>query len=117
MDAATRVRYYRLRFQIEFIYRDAKQFTGLANCQARSENKLGFHFNLALTATNVAKAAHWISLPKEKREAFSMADINTMNHNPLLMTSFFSTFGINPHMQKKRKNVKKLNLYQQNNKT
>src|SRR3546814_4362150 len=31
MDAATLVRYYRLRLQIEFIYRDAKQFTGLEN--------------------------------------------------------------------------------------
>lgn len=30
------VRYYRSRFQIEFLYRDAKQFTGLTTCQARS---------------------------------------------------------------------------------
>ena len=34
------VRYYRSRFQIEFLYRDAKQHCGLTNCQARSENKL-----------------------------------------------------------------------------
>jgi hypothetical protein len=34
------VRYYRSRFQIEFLYRDAKQHTGLTHCQARSENKL-----------------------------------------------------------------------------
>lgn len=111
MDAATIVRYYRLRFQIEFIYRDAKQFTGLENCQARSENKLGFHFNLALTATNVAKAAHWMSIPKEERGAFSMADIKTMNHNALLMDRFFSTFGVNPHLQKNQKHVKELLMY------
>jgi hypothetical protein len=39
---------YRLRFQIEFLYRDAKQFTGLNDCQARSPSKLNFH-NMSLT--------------------------------------------------------------------
>lgn len=65
------VRYYRLRFQIEFIYRDAKQFTGLENCRARSENKLDFHFNMTLTATNVTKVAHRISIPEKERGTFS----------------------------------------------
>lgn len=49
------VKYYRSRFQIEFIYRDAKQHTGLTNCQARSEAKLDFHVNASLTAVNLAK--------------------------------------------------------------
>ena len=34
---------YNSRFQIEFLYRDAKQFLGLNHCQARSEEKLHFH--------------------------------------------------------------------------
>ena len=34
---------YRLRFQIEFLYRDAKQHLGLNHCEARSEEKLNFH--------------------------------------------------------------------------
>mgnify|MGYP003439838048 CR=1 FL=1 len=38
------IQYYKSRFQIEFFYRDAKQDTGLNHCQARSENKLNFHF-------------------------------------------------------------------------
>jgi len=111
MDAATIVRYYRLRFQIEFIYRDAKQFTGLENCQARTENKLHSHFNMALTATNVAKVAHWLSIPQQQRGAFSMADIKTMNHNALLMDRFFSTFGVTPHLKKNQKLVKELIMY------
>lgn len=49
------VRYYQLRFQIEFIFRDAKQFTGLTQCQARGEDKLDFHFNLALSAVNIGR--------------------------------------------------------------
>lgn len=46
---------YKLRFQIEFLFRDAKQFTGLCDCQARDEKALSFHFNTALTAVNLAK--------------------------------------------------------------
>jgi hypothetical protein len=44
---------YQLRFQIEFLFRDAKQFTGLNHCQARDEDKLDFHFNMSLSAVNV----------------------------------------------------------------
>lgn len=62
--------YYRLRFQIEFLIRDAKQYCGLEQCQARSEQKLYFHFNMALSAVSIAKAATWLCLPKEKRGAF-----------------------------------------------
>lgn len=49
------VAYYRLRFQVEFLFRDAKQFAGLEHCQARDEAKLDFHFNLSLAAVNLAR--------------------------------------------------------------
>lgn len=49
------VRFYRLRFQIELLFRDAKQFAGLCHCQARSQKKLDFHFNMSLAAINVAR--------------------------------------------------------------
>ena len=48
-------RAYKARFQIEFIFRDAKQCTGLSDCQARSKAKLAFHFNASLSAANIAK--------------------------------------------------------------
>ena len=54
LDAFTIIDYYRLRFKIEFLFRDAKQFTGLNHCQARSKEKLDFHFNLSLAAVNMA---------------------------------------------------------------
>jgi len=46
---------YTLRFQIEFLFRDAKQFTGLMQCQARNLKALDFHFNAAMSAVNLAK--------------------------------------------------------------
>lgn len=77
--------FYKSRFQIEFLYRDAKQFTGLEHCQARSETKLHYHFNTALTTVSLAKAAFHLEIPEDERGAFSMADVKTLFFNELMM--------------------------------
>ena len=59
LDASEILCFYKSRFQIEFIFRDAKQFTGLADCQARNLTKLDFHFNASLMALNLAKFDAW----------------------------------------------------------
>lgn len=82
--------YYQARFQQEFLIRDAKQFTGLQDCQARSANKLEYHWNISLTAVNIAKFEHW--LPAHHPLPFSMADIKTHYHNQLLIERFFQIF-------------------------
>ena len=46
---------YRLRYQIEFVIRDAKQHTGLTHCQARSQEKLDFHLNMSVAAVNLLR--------------------------------------------------------------
>ena len=80
IDALTLYRYYKARFQIEFLFRDAKQFTGLTDCQARSQAKLNFHFNASLSAVTLAKlearqrngdAASVFSMASLKRRAFN----------------------------------------------
>ena len=48
-------RYYKARFQIEFIFRDSKQFLGLTHCQARDAQKLDFHINSVLLTLNLLK--------------------------------------------------------------
>lgn len=101
------VRYYRSRFQIEFLYRDAKQFTGLTTCQARSKGKLDFHFNAALTAINLAKH-DWLYNKKNIREPFSMADYKTLYNNTLMLERFMCMFAINPNTAKNQKIVKEL---------
>ena len=103
--------YYRARFQIEFLYRDGKQFTGLNDCQARSENKLDFQFNMSLTSINIAKITHWLAIPKEHRKSFSMANVKTMYHNELLLNRFISMFGINPNLIKNKEKVLQLLEY------
>jgi hypothetical protein len=98
---------YHTRFQMEFGFRDARQFAGLEHSQARSGNKLDFHFNTALTTVNIAKV---IQLNDEtKREfPFSMKDAKTVFHNALLLQRFFSMFGNPPNSRKNQKYFKEL---------
>lgn len=85
MPAADVLLYYHSRFQIEFLYRDGKQYTRLNDSQTRSENKLNSQFNVSLTSINIARVVHLLSLLKEERKAFSMSDIKTMDHNTILL--------------------------------
>lgn len=81
LDASDVLKFYKSRFQIEFVYRDGKQHTGLNDCQARSRNKLDFHFNASLAAISHAQITHWLSMPKEQGKTFSMTGVKTINHN------------------------------------
>jgi len=101
------VSYYQARFQIEFLYRDAKQFTGLNTCQARGKNKLDFHFNATLTAVNIAKH-DWIYTKGQEAKPFSMSDYKTMYNNTLMLERFMCVFAINPNTPKNQKIVKEL---------
>jgi hypothetical protein len=107
MCAIKIVQYYRSRFQIEFLYRDAKQHCGLTSCQARSENKLNFHFNAALTAVNLAKI-EWLNNRIAADEPFSMLNIKTMYNNELLLKTFIQRFGINPNLKKNKTIISEL---------
>jgi len=111
MDGLKVLRYYKTRFQIEFVYRDAKQHVGLNDCQARSENKLHFHFNASLTAVNIAKVEHWLPIPKSERKAFSMADVKTIYHNTLLMERFIDVFAIPANKLNNKQKIKELIFY------
>lgn len=94
MDPMQLCKYYGLRFQIEFLIRDAKQYAGLEDCLARDKQKLHTHFNIALTAVSVAKAAYYLSVPIEQRGSFSMADIKMLHMNQLITKRIFSNLGV-----------------------
>ena len=94
MDAKKILKYYRMRFQIEFLIRDAKQFSGLEDCQARDRNKLNFHFNMSLTNVSLAKAEYYLTIPIKEREAFSLQDIKRLKHNTLLTDFIFVNLGL-----------------------
>jgi len=110
MNGMKIVSYYRSRFQIEFLYRDAKQHAGLEDCQARSKNKLNFHFNAALTTVNIAKI-HWLDNRKSNLDTFSMLNYKTVCNNILLIDQFINVFAINTNSEKNQQKIKELYNY------
>jgi hypothetical protein len=100
--------YYRIRYQIEFLFRDAKGFLGLEDTQSRQEEALDFHFNISLSTLNIAKAMHWLSIPKKERGSFSMADIKTQYINELVLDKLISIYGKDPSVEKENPEIREL---------
>jgi hypothetical protein len=100
--------YYRLRYQIEFLFRDAKGHLGLEHSQSRQEKAIDFHCNMALTTLNTAKAMHWFDKPKAERPPFSMADIKTKYVNEQLLDRLIIIYGKDPSVEINNPEIKKL---------
>ncbi len=83
---------YRTRFQIEFCYRDAKQYAGLTHCQARNKWKLDFAFNASFTSVNVAK----VTMKKMGME-YSMSSFKSLMTNTYIVNRIFKACGYNPN--------------------
>src|SRR5262249_9221772 len=79
------VELYAARFQIEFLFRDRKQFTGLLDCQARAASALDFHFNASLATLNLVRAAD-LGMPQgQEPHVFSMASWKQCHFNERLL--------------------------------
>jgi hypothetical protein len=96
LDARTIYRYYKARFQIEFIFRDAKQFTGLADCQARDADRLHFHFNASLTALNLAKSEQLQAHVGAEPMVNSIASVKAEYFNEHYLQIIFSMLALDP---------------------
>ncbi|MEM1242195.1 MAG: transposase [Cyanobacteria bacterium P01_H01_bin.26] len=99
---------YRARFQIEFIFRDAKQFTGLTDCQARDEQKLDFHFNASLTALNIAKWEQYQQRDPWEPFVFSMASYKRRKLNQHLIERFIHNLDLDETLIKSHPNYSSL---------
>lgn len=76
---------YRTRFQLEFVYRDGKQFMGLAHCQARNKEAMSFAFNASLSSVNVARA-----YARKEGYNLSVGATKTLMHNAAMPDRFNS---------------------------
>jgi Transposase DDE domain len=98
LSATDLINYYRSRFQIEFIFRDAKQFTGLNDFQVRDRQKIDFHLNASMLALNVLRYESLdkkvISIDNYKRSAFNLQFSDFL----------FSQLDINPDLAKSHPN-------------
>ena len=89
LDPKKIFQYYKARFQIEFLFRDAKQFTGLTDCQARDQNRLHFHFNASLTTLNLAKAELLEKKGTHRPIVCSMASVKALYFNQHFLKRIF----------------------------
>lgn len=97
------IQFYRTRFQVEFCFRDSKQFTGLCHSQARDINRLDFAFNASMTAVNAAKI-----MMKENGIPFSMDTLKNLMYNSYILKRFFELSGFKPNRKINAKLVKEL---------
>jgi DDE superfamily endonuclease len=90
------VELYAARFQIEFLFRDSKQFTGLLDCQARAASALDFHFNASLATLNLVRAADVGRSQGQEPHVFSMASWKQCHFNERLLDVFMEKFALDP---------------------
>ena len=74
---------YHSRFQIEFIFRDAKQNTGLEDWQSTDSDRLNFGYNASLTAVNIAREVAG-KIQEATGRKLSVASVKKVLHNASL---------------------------------
>ena len=97
---------YRTRFQLEFVFRDAKQFTGLTHCQARNKEALAFAFNASLSSVNVARA-----YARQDGYNLSVGATKTLLHNAAMVDRFIAMSAKHANLRLNNTDFKELLFY------
>jgi putative transposase len=84
---------YTLRFQMEFVFRDAKQHAGLTTCQLRSSAGLHAHFNAAFLVVNLTRAQA-LKDSGSLDFVFSMEDAKRRAYNALFAQHILANLGL-----------------------
>src|ERR671937_1096578 len=111
LDGRKLVELYGARFQIEFLFRDSKQCTGLSDCQARAEAALDFHFNAALATLNLARTEQLLAQTDESPQVFSMASWKQRQFNARLLDVFIEKLALEPSWVKMHPSYDELRSY------
>lgn len=91
------VRLYGARFQIEFLFRDAKGTMGLNHSQSRNAKAIDFHWNASLCALNLAK---WQEERCSLKQRFSAASCRQRNSNRQMLEVFSASLGLDLNTMK-----------------
>lgn len=93
LPAEAGYRYYTARFQIEFLFRDAKQCMGLTDFQTCSEDRIAFHVNASLTALNFLKLEDRQQDLDGEHHVISIASWKVRKFNEHQLERIISTLG------------------------
>ena len=88
------IEYYRLRFQIEFMFRDAKQHLGLGDCMARSSEQINNHINTSFTALNLLKLEDANKKGSNEKSVISIANWKRRYQQTFLVKIIFQMLDI-----------------------
>jgi DDE superfamily endonuclease len=105
------VELYASRFQIEFLFRDSKQFTGLLDGQARAESALDVHFNASLATLNLVRAEDLCMRQGQEPQVFSMASWKQCQFNERLLDLFMEKLALDPTWVKNHSCYDELRTY------
>lgn len=111
LDAHTVVRYYQARFQIEFLFRDAKQFTGLTDSQARDAQALDFHFNASLATLNLIRVSEVQTAGPAPLPVFSVASWKQRKFNERLVETLITKLELEPTSIKNHPRYEEIRTY------
>lgn len=100
LDALTIIEYYKFRFQIEFVFRDAKQHTGLIDCQSTNAKSIHIHLNASFTALNLIKLEDRMTSGIETQKIISIASWKRLKFNQRYMKLLFCHLGLELKQQK-----------------
>jgi len=93
MTAEEVQRLYAARFEMEFVFRDAKQYAGLTTCQMRSSLALHNHWNVALLTVSLVRAQALQGLERGQSLVFGMEDAKRRAYNALYTQHLLSHLG------------------------
>lgn len=90
---------YSARFQLEFVFRDAKQFAGLTTCQLRSTRGLENHWNAACFALSLGRAEQLLERSAHTGRpaggmVFSYEDVKRRAYNRLFAARIMANLGL-----------------------
>ena len=90
----TIVKYYKARFQIEFLFRDAKQYTGLIDCQSCNKQAIHTQINASFSALNLLKLADREEKGTTGKTVISIASWKRRLSSQHLMCRVFERLGL-----------------------
>ena len=97
LDPLKLLEIYQARFQIEFLFRDAKQHAGLHDCQARNQAAIHTHINAALTSLNLMKLDTQMKASLSRPTVISIASIKRIAYNQHMLQRLFQRLNIDPN--------------------
>jgi|SRR5919198_1503404 hypothetical protein len=105
------VDYYKARFSIEFIFRDAKQFAGFSDCQSTEKQVLDFHFNASVSSVNLCRLMAQEKENTQEKFVFSMSSIKQRFFNEHLLEIFIERLELDQRAIKNHPQFESLRNY------